>query len=53
MMKQAHHASNHTNGDVNFVGVFDKTWSHFYGSATLITFEFACESICSFGETLE
>jgi len=30
-----------------------ETWIHFYGSLMLITFEFACNGSCSFGETLE
>jgi len=30
-----------------------KTQSYFYGSLMLITFKFACKSICSFDETLE
>jgi len=53
MMKHAHRASNLANEDVNLVGIVDQTWSYFYGRATLITFKFACVSICSFGETLE
>jgi len=39
--------------DVDLVGIFDNMCSYFYGSLTLITFEFACKSIYSFGETLE
>jgi len=53
MMKHAHRASNLANEDVDLVGMFDQTRSYFYGRVTLITFEFACESICSFGETSE
>jgi len=30
-----------------------KTWSYFYGSLILITFEFVCKSIYSFSETLD
>jgi len=53
MMKHAHRVSNLANEDVNLVGIVDKTWSYFYGRVMLITFKFACKSICSFGETLE
>jgi len=53
MMKHAHRVSNLANEDVDLVGIFDQTWSYFYGRVTLITFEFACKSIYSFGETLE
>jgi len=53
MMKHAHRASNLANEDADLVGTVDQTWSHFYGRATLITFKFACKSICSFCETLE
>jgi len=54
MMKHAHRVSNLANEDVDLVGVFDQTWSVSYGSlVTVITFEFACTSIYSFGETLE
>jgi len=41
------------NEDVDLVGIFDNMCSYFHGSLTLITFEFACNSIYSFGETLE
>jgi len=50
-MKHAHRVSNLANEDVNLVGTFDQTWSHFCGGVTLMTFKFACDSICSFGET--
>jgi len=53
MTKHAHRVSNLANEDVNLVGIFNQTWSYFYGRVTLITFEFACNSIYSFGETLE
>jgi len=53
MTKHAHRVSNLANEDVDLVGVFDQTWSSFYGSLMLITFEFACISIYSIGETLE
>jgi len=53
MTKHAHRVSNLANEDVDLVGVFDQTWSSFYGSLMLITFEFACVSIYCFGETLE
>jgi len=53
MTKHAHRASNLANEDVDLVGTVDQTWSYFCGSATLITFKFACKSICSFGETSE
>jgi len=52
MTKHAHRVSNRDDGHVNFVGVFDETWSYFCGGATLITFEFACKSIYAFAETL-
>jgi len=53
MTKHAHRVSNLANEDVDLVGAFHQTWSISYGSLMLITFEFACNSICSFGETLE
>jgi len=53
MTKHAHRASNLANEDVDLVGVFDQTCSCFHGNLMLTTFEFACISICSFGETLE
>jgi len=53
MTKHAHRVSNLANEDVNLVGILDRTWSILYGSLTLITFEFACNSIYSFGETSE
>jgi len=53
MMKHAHRVSNLANEDVDLVGAFDQTWSVSYGSLTVVTFEFACNSIYSFGETLE
>jgi len=53
MMKHAHRVSNLANEDVDLVGAFDQTWSVSHGSLTVITFEFACNSICSFGETSE
>jgi len=53
MMKHAHRVMNLANEDVNLVGTFDNMCSYFCGSLTLITFEFACDSIHSFGETSE
>jgi len=53
MMKHVHGVSNLANEDVDLVGTIDQTWSYFCGRATLMTFEFACKSIYSFGETLE
>jgi len=53
MTKHAHRAINLANEDVNLVGAFDQTWTISHGSLTLMTFEFACKSICSFGETSE
>jgi len=53
MMKHAHHVINLANEDVDLVGIIDQTWSYFYGRAMFTTFEFACNSICSFGETSE
>jgi len=53
MMKHAHRAINLANEDVGLVGAFDQTWSISHGGLTRTTFEFACNSICSFGETLE
>jgi len=52
MTKHAHRVSNRANEDVCLVGLFDK-----HGGVSrlqfqlLITFKFACDSICSFGET--
>jgi len=51
MTKHAHRVTNLANEDVDLVGRVDQTWSYFHGSVMLITFKFACESICSFGET--
>jgi len=42
MTKHAHRVSNLANEDVDLVGAFDQTWSSFYGSLMLTTFEFAC-----------
>jgi len=53
MTKHAHRVGNLANEDVDLVGAFDQTWSCFYGGAKLMTFEFACKSMCSFGETSE
>jgi len=53
MMKHAHRVSNLANEDVNLDGAFDQTWSVSHGSLTVMTFEFACCSIHSFGETSE
>jgi len=53
MMKHARCVSNLANEDVDLVGMFDQTWSCFCGRATLMTFKFACDSICSLGETSE
>jgi len=52
-MKHAHRVSNLAKEDVDLVGRVDQTWSDFYGRVIFITFEFACKSIYSFGETLE
>jgi len=52
-MKHAHRVSNLAKEDVDLAGRIDQTWSYFYGRVTVITFEFACNSIYSFGETLE
>jgi len=52
MTKHAHRVSNLANEDVNLVGTFDQTWSISHGSLTLISFKFACKSICSIGDTL-
>jgi len=48
MTKHAHPVMNLANEDVDLVGMFDNMCSHFHGSLTLTTFEFACESICLF-----
>jgi len=53
MMKHAHRASKLANEDANLVGAFNQTWSVLHGSLTVATFEFACDSIHSFGETSE
>jgi len=53
MTKHAHRASNLANKDVDLVGIVDQTWSYFCGSVMLMTFKFACKSICSFSETSE
>jgi len=53
MSKHVHRAVNLANEDVDFVGTLDQTWSILHGSLTCTTFEFACKSIHSFGETLE
>jgi hypothetical protein len=53
MTKHAHRVSNLAKEDVDPLEVFDQTWSFSYGSLMLITFEFACNSIYSIGETLE
>jgi len=50
--KHAHRVSNLANEDVDLIGTFNQTWSILYGSLTLISFKFACKSICSLGETL-
>jgi len=52
MTKHVHRVSNRANGDVNFIGVFDDTWSVLCCSDKLISFKFACNCIYSFGETL-
>jgi len=51
-MKHAHRVSNLAKEDVDLVGRIDRKWSSFYGRVILITFEFACKSSYSFGETL-
>jgi len=51
MTKHAHCVSNLANEDVNLVGTLDRMWSILCGGLTLISFKFACESICSFGDT--
>jgi len=53
MTKHAHRAINLANRDVDLVGAFDQTWSISHDSPMCMTFEFACDSIYSFGETLE
>jgi len=53
MTKHAHRVTNLANEDFDLVGTFDNMCSYFYGSLTLITFKIACNSIYSFGETLE
>jgi len=53
MMKHAHRVSNLAKEDVDLVGRINQTWSPFYGRVMLITFEIACKSIYSFGETSE
>ena len=53
MMKHAHRVSNLAKEDVDLIGRIDQTWSSFHGRAMFTTFEFACDSICSFGETSE
>jgi len=53
MMKRAHRVSNLANQDADPVGTSDQTWSNSCGSLKLITFKFACKSICSFGDTSE
>jgi len=53
MTKHAHRASYFANEDVDLVGTFDQTWSLSHGSSALVTFEFACNDICSVGETSE
>ena len=40
MAKHADRVSNLANGDVNFIGTFDKTWSVLCCSIKLITFKF-------------
>jgi len=53
MTKHAHRVSNLAEEDVDLIGRIDRTWSYFYGRAMRVTFEFACKSSYSFGETLE
>jgi len=53
MAKHAHRVNNLVKRDVDLVEVLDQTWSCFCGRLMLITFKFACNSICSFGETSE
>jgi len=53
MTKHAHRVSNLANEMSILLEYSIKTWSSLDGSVTVITFEFACNSIYSFGETLE
>jgi len=53
MTKHAQRVSNLAKEDVDPLEVFDQTWSFSHGSLMLITFNFACNSSSSFGETLE
>jgi len=53
MTKHTHRVINLANGNVDLVGAFDQTWSISHGSPMRKTFKFACDSIYSFGETLE
>ena len=53
MMKHARRAINLANEDVDLVRMVDQTWILFCGRAMFTTFEFACNVICSFGETSE
>jgi len=48
-----HRASNLANEMSILLECLIKTWSSLHGSATVMTFEIACKSICSFGETME
>jgi len=53
MTKHAYRVMNLANEDIDLVGMFNNMCINCYGSLTLITFEFACKSIYSFGQTLE
>jgi len=53
MTKNAHRVINLANEMSILLEHSIKTWSILHGSLTCITFEFACKSIYSFGETSE
>jgi len=53
MTRHAHRVINLANEMSILLEHSIKTWSISHGSLTLVTFEFACKSIYSFGETLE
>jgi len=53
MTKHAHRVSNLANEDADLVGSIRSNMEYFLWELKLKTFEFACISICSSGETLE
>jgi len=53
MTKHAHRVINLANEMLILLEYSIKTWSISYGSLMRVTFEFACKSIYSCGETLE